>query len=191
MSTVVVAKKDGFAAIGCDTLAMFGSTKESANYINNHSKIVKIADNYIASVGHASTEMVIASYFSNLKQPLLLNSPENIFEIARKLHKSLKEDYFLNPTEEDDDEFESLRMDCLIANPCGIFGLYSLRSVQEYSKFYAFGSGHKFALGAMRTVYNNCPSAEQIVRIGLEAAIDFDEASAGPVEVYTIKLNTA
>jgi ATP-dependent protease HslVU (ClpYQ) peptidase subunit len=189
MSTVAVAKKNGYVAIGSDTLTMLGSTKESASYIENPSKIVKIGDNYIASVGHASTELILSSYFSNIKKIPSLNSTQDIFEVARGLHKSLKEKYFLRPYEEEDDPYESLQMHCLIANPSGIFGLYALRSVQEYSKFYAFGSGNKYALGAMKAVYDNSKTAEQIVRTGLQAAVEFDDATGDPLETYTIKLS--
>jgi len=188
MSTVAVAKKDGYAAIGSDTLTMLGSTKETATYIQNHSKILKVGNNHIAYVGHASTGLVLTSYFSGLKKKPSLSSPEDIFEASRQLHTSLKEDYFLNPNEDEDDEFESLRINCLIANPSGIFGLYSLRSVQEYTKFYAFGSGYKFALGAMRATYEKAESAEDIVRVGLEAAADFDDQTCIPIETKTVKL---
>lgn len=189
MSTTAIAKKNGYAAIGADTLALLGSVKESAEYIQNHSKIIKVGESYIGCIGHASNELVLTSYFSRLDKIPLLDSPQNIFEAACKLHKSLKEDYFLNTTENDDDEFESSQVDCLIANPSGIFGLYSLRSVQEYSKFYALGSGQKFALGAMRAVYQKATSAEEVVRAGLEAAVDFDDGSGAPIEILTVKLS--
>jgi len=189
MSTVAVAKKNGYVAIGADTLTLLGSTKESASYIENHSKIVRIGDNYIASVGHASTELILSSYFSNIKKIPSLNSPQDIFEAARDLHQSLKETYFLRPYEEESDPYESLQMHCLIANPSGIFGLYALRSVQEYSKFYAFGTGNRYALGAMKTVYDNSTTAEQIVRTGLQAAVEFDDATGDPLEIYTVKLS--
>lgn len=191
MSTIVVVKKNGLVAIGADTMTKLGGTYESAEYIESHSKIIQVGQNCIALVGHASWGLVLSNYFAKTKAKIVLNSPQAIFEMARVLHNSLKEDYFLNPREDEDDPFESSQLDCLIANPFGIFGLYSLRSVQEYSKFYAFGSGYKFALGAMRAIYNLEYSAEEIARIGVEAAADFDDATGLPVEVKTIKLKTS
>ncbi len=44
MSTVVVVRKEGIAAIGGDTLTSYGGTKESAAYIRNHSKGNNILD---------------------------------------------------------------------------------------------------------------------------------------------------
>jgi ATP-dependent protease HslVU (ClpYQ) peptidase subunit len=189
MSVAVVVKKGKCVAIGSDTLTRLGYTKEKAEYISNHSKILEVGENYIVPIGHASNQLVLESYFSNLKKPPILNNPSNIFEEARKLHAALKESYFLKLTEDEDDEYESLRMSCLIANRWGIFGLYEMRSVQSYTKFYAFGSGSEFALGAMRAVYDRLESVEEIARIGLEAAADFDNGCDFPIEVKIIEIN--
>jgi ATP-dependent HslUV protease, peptidase subunit HslV len=190
MSTIVVAKKGGQAAIGADTLACLGTTKESAAYVANHSKIIPVGDSYLAVVGHASWPLVLSSYFARQKEPPSLESALAIFEAARELHKALKEEYFLNPGEKSEDEFESSQFDCLIANRSGIFGLYALRSVQEYNKFYAFGSGYGFALGAMHAVYDRASSAEAVVRAGLEASVEFDGPTGLPIEIRSVDLSS-
>lgn len=186
MSTVVAVKKDGIIVIGADTLTKYGDSKQNAELINTYSKIVKAGDNYIAYVGDASFSHILASYFNGIKNVPLLNSPQIIFETARELHKSLKEDYFLNPESEDDDDFEPSRLECLIVNSSGIFGLYSLRSVDEFTKYYSFGTGSRYALGAMHTLYNTDATAEQIARAGLEAAAYFDDSTDSPFEIYTL-----
>lgn len=188
MSVAVVVKKGNCAAIGSDTLTKLSSTKESADYIKNSSKIMKLGESYIAPIGHASNILVLSNYFARLKELPLFDSPENIFEAARQLHRSLKEDYFLNPVEDDEGPYESSPCRCLIANPNGIFGVYYLRSVQEYTKFYAFGTGYEYALGAMKAVYDRVDSAEEIAKIGLEAAVEFDEDCGGPIEIFTVAL---
>lgn len=193
MSTIVVAKKAGQAAIGADTLSQLGidrlgGTKESAAYVANHSKVLRVGDSYLAVVGQASWPLVLSSYFGSLTEPPRLESVPAIFEAARELHRALKEEYFLNPNTEADDEFESSQLDCLIANRAGIFGLYALRSVSEYNKFYAFGNGYGFALGAMHAVYDSANSAAEVARAGLAAAAEFDYATGLPMEVHTIQL---
>jgi len=188
MSIAVVVKKGQYVAIGSDTLTRLGSTRETADYVENHSKILRVGTSYIVPVGPASSNLVLSSYFSSLRKSPVLNNPKSIFEEARKMQRVLKDKYFLRVFDDDDDEFESLRLDCLIANPWGIFGLYRLRSVHSYTKFYAFGSGYKFALGAMRSVYNRLQSAEQIAREGLAAATEFDDGCAPPVEIKKVKL---
>lgn len=186
MSTIVVVKKDEEIAIGADTLSKLSFTKESAEYIENHSKILQIENNFIAFVGHASFGLILKSYFNTLDEKPELNSDISIFEMAKELHVSLKENYFLNPVEEDNDTFESSQFDCLIANKTGIYGLYSLRSVHKYTKFYSFGTGYKFALGAMKSTYDMDLSAKEIAQNGLEAAVDFDDDSGSPIEIYLV-----
>ena len=46
MTSIVVVKKNGYATIAADTLTKWGSGKESAEYINNNTKILNIKDNY-------------------------------------------------------------------------------------------------------------------------------------------------
>ena len=188
MSTIVVVKKDGIAAIGADTQTSFGSTKETAEYVVNPSKLLRIGDSVVSTVGDASWGNVLTSYFSTLAEAPRLDSVQGIFETAREMHRAFKEAYFLNSDPDRRDEFEPSNLECLIANPAGIFGLYGMRSVQEYRKFYAFGSGLEYALGAMHAVYDAAPSAEAVARAGVEAGAAFDEGTGLPLEVITIPL---
>jgi ATP-dependent protease HslVU (ClpYQ) peptidase subunit len=188
MSTIVVARKGGQAAIGADTLTCLGTTRESAAYVANHSKIIRVGDSYLAVVGHSSWPLLLATHFARQKNSPSLESAAAVFETARELHKALKEDYFLNPGGDSDEEFESSQFECLIANRSGIFGLYALRSVQEYTRFYAFGSGYGYALGAMHAVYDRANSAEEVARAGLEASAEFDGPTGLPIEVRTVPL---
>lgn len=188
MSTIVVVRKDGIAVIGADTNGKNGYVKQRADYIKNHSKILKVNENYIATVGEGSVKQVLTSYFSKIEMKPLLNSTQEIFEVLVGLHGKLKEDYYLRPEDEDDDEFESIRFRGLIANPYGIFGFYDLRSVDEFTKFYSFGTGQEIALGAMYSLYNTNASAEEIASAGLEAACEFDDSTDRPYEIIKIKL---
>jgi ATP-dependent protease HslVU (ClpYQ) peptidase subunit len=77
----------------------------------------------------------------------------------------------------------------LIANPFGIFALTEFRYVQEFSKFYAYGSGNEFALGAMFAVYEDeSKTAEEIARLGITAGAEFDDGTGLPMNCYTVKL---
>jgi hypothetical protein len=61
----------------------------------------------------------------------------------------LKENFFLQTKEEDNDPYESSQFSVVIANQTGIYGLYSYREVFEFKEFWGIGSGRSFALGAM------------------------------------------
>ena len=81
------------------------------------------------------------------------------------------------------------RVDALIMNSAGIFGLYSLREVDQYTRFWAIGSGAEFALGAMRVAYDLFDTADEIARAGIEAGACFDSSSALPLSSYSMELS--
>jgi ATP-dependent HslUV protease subunit HslV len=189
VTTVTVVKKDGLAAIAADTLIKWGSAKESAVYISNHEKILRIGDSFVGVTGTATFTAILHDYFEHTSEQVQLDTPASIFRSWNRLHGILKERYFLMPEEDKEDALESSRMDCLIANPHGIFGVAAHRTVQEFSRFYAYGSGSDYALGAMYSAYSDPQlSAEQIARQGIEAAAEFDDGTGLPVTCFTLKL---
>ncbi len=111
---------------------------------------------------------------SSEKRVILISRYLKIYNEIAKLHKKERfENYFLR-FEDDDEPFETSRLDFLIANQFGIFSLTEHRYVQEFSRFYAYGSGNEFALGAMYAIYNDHDkTAEDIVKIGISAGAEF------------------
>jgi ATP-dependent protease HslVU (ClpYQ) peptidase subunit len=87
-----------------------------------------------------------------------------IYDSFRRLHPMLKDEAFLNPKEEEDDPYESSQMTVMIANPTGIFAVYSMREVFEFDRFWAIGSGRDFALGAMYVLYDKAKSPAPLPR---------------------------
>lgn len=189
MTTIAVVKKGGVAAIAADTLTKWGSAKETAGYIVNSEKILKVGSNHIAVTGNATFKLILKDYFDEYGSDIQLGSAEQIFKAWNKLHSVLKERYFLMPEEDKEDALESSRMDVLIANPQGIFGVSGHRTVQEFSRFYAYGSGSDYALGALWANYDRQGlSAAQIARRAIEAAADFDDGTGLPLQCFTVKL---
>ena len=78
----------------------------------------------------------------------------------------------------------------VIANAHGIFGVYSYREVFEFERFWAVGSGRRFALGAMFAVYDRAKTAREIASAGVAAGCEFDTSSAGPIRLQSVKLKS-
>ncbi len=188
MSTIVVVKKDNKAVIAADTLTTCGNTKESAVYVVNHEKIIAYKDNFLGVSGSASLQIAVNCFLSETKKKFSFDKITDIYKFGLLLHAELKDKHFLRA--DDDEDFETFRGDILIVNKNGIFGLSSYRYVQEYSKFYANGSGSEYALGAMFAVYYSKKSAEEIAAVGVQAGTEFDDGSAAPIHSYTIKLQS-
>ena len=113
-----------------------------------------------------------------------------MFDTFVRLHPLLKETFFLQTKEDDNDPYESSQFSVVIANASGIFGLYSYREVFEFKEFWGIGSGRGFALGAMHAVWDKARTAREVALAGIHAGCEFDRSSAGPVDIYTIKLKT-
>lgn len=189
MSTITVVKKNGYAAIAADSLTKWGPNKEPAEYIVNHSKILQVGDSYLAISGSTAAKVILKDYFLRREVGGLFGNVDAIFATWRELHQTLKEEYCLNPNEDPSDTFESSRIDTLIANTHGIFGVSAYRTVQEFSRFYSYGTGCDYAFGAMYSIYNDKNrTAEEIARIGIQAAAEFDDATGLPVISFSVVL---
>jgi ATP-dependent HslUV protease subunit HslV len=189
MTTIVAVRKDGFAAIAADSLTTWGSAKESSEYVLGNQKIIPIGRSYVAISGPTSAKLALKQYF-DAKSDVDLTSVDAIFVTWIGLHAALKKQYFLDPHEDESDAFESSRVEVLIANPEGIFGVSAHRAVQQFSKFYAYGTGWQHALGAMYAVYSQPGrTAEDIARTGIAAAAEFDTHTGLPISCYTLPLD--
>lgn len=191
MSTIVVAQKNGFACIGADTMSCLGSLRQKAHHIVNKTKIAKIGDSFIGLTGTSASLVVMNSYFANPERPRDFSSTAMIFETFRHAHHWMKAEYFMSTMPSKDEEYETTQFYGLIANPHGIFALYSYRSAQQFHKFWAAGSGRDYALGAMEAVYDQCDNVVDIVKAGLNAAAEFDSATSGPFEIFSCPLVNA
>ncbi|MDH5210036.1 MAG: MFS transporter [Burkholderiaceae bacterium] len=185
MTTIVVVKKNDEIAIASDALVTFGETRLPHGYEMNE-KIFRIADSYIGLAGSTAHFAVVAEALRHLGDDCKLGSRIEIFNTFQRLHPVLKDRFFLNPKEEDSDPYESSQITALVANPSGIYGVYSYREVFCFDRFWGIGSGRSFALGAMYATYDRTASARRIAEIGVKAGAEFDKSSALPARVFSV-----
>jgi ATP-dependent protease HslVU (ClpYQ) peptidase subunit len=189
MSTIIVVRKGTHACIAADSMTTWGGhIRERNGYEVSNEKIFPYHDSYIGMVGFAGHQMVLRSYLSGLKERADLSSAETIFEFWRKMHRELKDQYFVNPRDDKDDPYESSRILALICNPYGIFYITDMRSVTNFSKFWAIGSGQEYALGALYANYDRYAHPLDIAKASLAAACEFDVHSDQPSIYYSVKL---
>ena len=187
MTTITVVKKNGEVAIAADSLTTFGDTRLGRHYKGEHDKILQIGDSWLGVCGSSAHHLVLSSALAKLPE-VRLGTRSDVFETFRQLHPILKEHAYLNPKEDEGDPYESSQITALIANAQGIFGVYSLREVFEFDRFWSIGSGRSFALGAMHAAWTGGRSAARIAEIGVAAGIEFDTSSGPPVVVHSISL---
>ena len=191
MTTVVVVKRNGQVAIAADTLVTFGDTRLS-NRFEANSKLFKVdtsaGPSYVGIAGTVAHFPVLRKAMLALpKKELLLGSKDEVFDTFTKLHPILKETFFLQTKEDDNDPYESSQFSVVVANATGIYGLYSYREVFEFNEFWGIGSGRSFALGAMYVAWDKAKTAREIASIGVQAGCEFDKSSGGPIEIFSLK----
>ncbi|NND90466.1 MAG: MFS transporter [Granulosicoccus sp.] len=188
MSTIVVARKGRTACIAADTLTTFGDVRLDSSMDFHHSKIQTFGKTQMGIVGSAAHTLVAERAFNNKDVAADFSTRDSTFDTLIRLHPVLKEHYFLNSKDADEDPYETSQIDAVFVNPNGIFALFSLREVYEYTRFWAVGSGACYALGAMHAVYDRFKSAKDIARAGAEAGAAFDTSSQLPLTFKTVKL---
>ena len=188
VTTIVVVKKDGYAVIAGDTLTTFGSTRLGSVHDAAPEKLLKHGDTFFGIAGSAAHQLVLESLLKRHPE-FTFHGREEIYESFRKIHPLLKDEAFLNPKEEEDDAYESSQLTSLVANASGIFGVYSMREVFEFERFWSIGSGRDFALGAMYAVFDGAKTAQEIAKIGVLAGAEYDTGTGLPMNVAKVKLN--
>ena len=195
MTTLVVVKKAGQVAIAADTLVTFGDTSLPHRFEVN-SKIFKVDTpqgiSYVGMAGTVAHFPALRKAMTALpKDDLKLGSRDEVYDTFLKLHPMLKETFFLQTKEDDNDPYESSQFTVVIANAQGIFGLYSYREIFEFKEFWGIGSGRSFALGAMHACWDKARTAREVALAGMNAGCEFDKNSAGPIDVFTLKLKVS
>lgn len=177
--------------IASDSLFTFGDTRLPPAYEAND-KMFAVDGSWIGAVGSVAHLPVLQQALAALSpQERQLQTRAGLFDTFLSLHPKLKDRFFLNTKEQDSDPYESSQYSLLIANPQGIFGVESYREVFEFERFWAIGSGRRFALGAMHAVYATAKSAREVAQAGVLAGCEFDTSSAGPVRMHSFRLKNA
>ena len=149
MTTVVVVKKNKQIVIAAESLVTFGDTRLNHRFEAN-TKIFKFetatGPTYIGMAGTVAHFPALRKAINALpKAGRKFGSKDEVFDTFLKLHPVLKDTYFLQTKEEDNDPYESSQFSVVIANQTGIYGLYSYREVFEFKEFWGIGSGRGFA----------------------------------------------
>ncbi len=190
MSIIVALRKGRQAVIAADTAQSDESMVMTASYLVNHEKILGVGDSFVGLAGWSASQDIFESLIREKPDLIRLESRAAIFETFRALHEVMKEKYFIDTQEDKEQPVESSQLGALIVNPQGVFEIESYRSVSEYTRFWALGSGKRLAMGAMHALYDTTDDVVAIARAGVEAACEFDDGCSLPMTHRVVELNS-
>ena len=184
MTTIAIVEKNNHIALAADSQSTFGDDQflGADNDAYCH-KIFQHEDSFIAVAGAVAHDLVLRSALKGIKAQQLYGR-ESIFHTFCQLHTKLKEHFFLRIDDEENEPYESNQMLLLIANPSGIYGVYPMREVYQFKRFWAIGSGRQYAMGALHVLYqNNDWQAADLAKAAVEAGTAFDVNSCLPIQL--------
>ena len=188
MSIVCAAIKNGVVAISGDTQTSYGSLNVSATHMKNSGKLYGVKRSIIGVVGWRAMTDVLEHLMINEKELFQLDNRMDIFSTLLQLQQKMKDEYFIDTTEDGDQPVEFNQLTAMIVNNHGIFQIGSYREVNQYNTCWAIGSGKRLGLGAMHALYSTNVSAKRIVEAGVRAAAEYDDSCSLPLNTRTVKL---
>ena len=100
----------------------------SAEYYVNNNKIIQCGESYIGLVGWSCTQDIMESIIREHASKMQLDSRASIFDTFRFIHTQLKDEYFIETSEDKDQPVESSQIGAWFVGPGGLFDLDSYRT---------------------------------------------------------------
>ena len=192
MTVLAVVRKNNKVIIAADTATSYGSTLKDAEYKGNHDKIIRFKNTWFALTGFSMGKLMLNHALEDHGKELSFNGLSEIYRSTLKLHKVFKDEYYLMTKKGNGNNqaVENMELHMLIANASGIYEVTGDRNVSEVSKFWAAGSGSRFAIGAMHASYDRFKDPAKIAEAGIQAACRFDAHCQLPLTMHQCQLKT-
>ena len=185
MTVAVAVRKNGRTVLAADSLVNFGGQRFPPENCKFH-KIHRVGESFIVWAGWSLYAEMLNAHLAQLPPPPL-RSEADVFAFFIQFWRALRTDYtFLQPTGDAEHRFADLESTFLLANRNGIYRVQGDLDVTEFQQYTAVGTGAKYALGAMRVLYEQLEDAAEIARQGVQVGIDFDVYCGGLVDIAEV-----
>lgn len=190
MTVAVAVRKEGQIVLAADTLVTFGGQRFPTSDTRLQ-KIHRIGDSLIAWAGWSLYAELLTAHLAATPRPPRLDSEADVFAFFVAFWRAMRSDYtFVQSTvPREGHPFATLESTFLLVNRSGIYRVADDMDVTPFEQYTAIGSGSKYALGALRVLYDQTLSAEVIARRAVEVGIDFDVNCGGPIDSELVLLD--
>jgi len=185
MTILVAVKKNGKIFLGADRMTTSGS--EYSTDLVNGSKIIKLKHAYLATSGYTLLDNVVEHLFDK-RHKMMENTFKNraeVFQFFLEFFAELKKSYTL--VDHGKETYAGLYNVFLLVTPQSIYGVSANLSVHEFERFAAKGAGADYSLGCLYGIYDLIDDAQELTRLGLEAACHFSIYCKEPLDIVQIR----
>lgn len=186
MTVAVAVQKNDQLVLAADTLVHFAGQFFPFENCDTE-KIFRTGKSILAWSGWALYAELLDAFLSE-SRPFELDSERAVFRFFVAFWRSMREDYgFMRHTaSRSDPPFVDLDSTFLICNRGGIFRISGNMDVTRFKQYTAIGSGSKYALGALRALYEQDLDARELAVRAVEVGIDFDVYCDGKIDVLEV-----
>jgi ATP-dependent protease HslVU (ClpYQ) peptidase subunit len=185
MTILVAVKKNGQIFLGADRMTTSGS--EYATDLVNGSKLIKLKHAYLATSGYTLLDNVVEHLYDK-RHKMMENTFKNraeVFQFFLEFFAELKKTYTL--VDHGKETYAGLYNVFLLVTPKSIYGVSANLSVHEFDRFAAKGAGADYSLGCLYGIYDLIDDAQELTRLGLEAACHFSIYCKEPLDIVEVK----
>lgn len=180
MTVALAVRKDGRTVLAADSLVTFGGQRYPADNCRFR-KLYRVGESVMAWAGWSLYNEMLDSYLARTPPPTL-HSEAEVFAFFIEFWRALRRDYNLI-SRDPDHSFASLDSVFLLVNRAGIFRVQGDLDVTQFQQYTAIGSGAKYAIGALRILYEQLADPNAIAARAAHVAIDFDVYCGGEIDV--------
>jgi ATP-dependent protease HslVU (ClpYQ) peptidase subunit len=183
MTIALAVRKDQRTILAADSLVNFGGQRYPVENCRFH-KLYRVGDSVMAWAGWSLYNELLDAYLAQSPPPQLRNEGE-VFHFFLDFWRAMKKEYTLL-TRDMDHPFAGLDSVFLLVNTSGIFRVSSDLDVTQFEQYAAVGTGAKYALGALRVLYDQHQSPDRIALLAADVAIEFDVYCGGTIDLAEV-----
>lgn len=189
MTVAVAVKKGDRIVLAADSLVNFGGQRYDPRNCRFR-KIHLVGDSVIAWAGWSLYSELLEAHLQ-ASPPPSLTSEGDVFSFFIRFWRTLRDDYSMRgPNTDAEHPFADLYSTFLLVNRHGLFRVSSDMDVTEFQEYAAVGSGSKYALGALRVLYDASDDVSAIATRAVQVGIDFDVYCGGTIDVVEVDQET-
>jgi ATP-dependent HslUV protease, peptidase subunit HslV len=185
MTIALAVRKNGKTYIAADSLVTFGGQRFAPENCQFH-KIQRIGDSLMAWAGWSLYTEILTAHLHSADPPRLTTELE-VFNFFVHLSRAMRNDFLWLQRESQNHPFADLDSTFLLVNKSGLFRVASDMDVTEFQQYTAVGSGSKYALGALRLLYDQLDDPQEIARVACQVGIDCDVFCGGPIDIVEVR----
>lgn len=190
MTIAVAVRKGTRAVLAADSLVHFGGQRfptENCQF----NKIYPIGETLMVWSGWSLYGEMLDAFLSAQDPKPALATEAEMFAFFVRFWRVIRDEYtfMVQRPQGPGPPFVDLDSIFLLLNRSGIYRVGGDMDVTQFEQYAAIGSGSRYALGALRILYDQHDDPVEIAKRAVQVAIDFDVYCGGRIDIAEMRMD--